>query len=150
MKKFLAVLAITLCIGHSSKAQDYSTAIGIRLAPSAAFVGAGFTIKHFIKENNAVEGILGIGNGGISIGGLYEWHNPINTVENLQWFAGAGAYVAFLNSTSAIGATGIVGLDYKFAEIPLNISLDWKPELNIISTIGFEGNAVGISARFTF
>ena len=57
---------------------------------------------------------------------------------------------AFRSSSSYIGAAGIVGLIYKFDQLPLNISLDWKPELNIITNVAFEGSAVGVSARFTF
>jgi hypothetical protein len=43
----------------------------------------------------------------------------------------------------------VVGLDYKFSNIPLNLSLDWKPELNIVSDINFEPAAIGFTARFT-
>ena len=49
-----------------------------------------------------------------------------------------------------MGAMGVVGLDYKFANAPLNLSLDWKPELNIIDEINFEPATIGFSARFTF
>ena len=45
---------------------------------------------------------------------------------------------------------GVLGLDYKFANIPLNLSLDWKPELNLVTDINFEPAAVGFTARFTF
>jgi hypothetical protein len=45
---------------------------------------------------------------------------------------------------------GVLGLDYKFVNLPLNLSLDWKPELNIVSDINFEPAAIGFTARFTF
>ena len=45
-------------------------------------------------------------------------------MNNLEWFAGFGGYFAFNNKNTFIGGAGIVGLDYKFEEIPLNISLD--------------------------
>jgi len=96
-----------------------------------------------------VEGVLGI-NDGVGICGLYEIHFPIESVKNLQWFAGPGAYVAFRNSTTGVGAAGIVGLDYKFEEIPLNLTIDWKPELNLISEVGFESSGIGISVRYVF
>jgi len=136
-------------IALSSKAQDYKTAAGIRLGPNSAYVTAGLSIKHFLNEKSAVEGIIGLNNG-LGICGLYELHFPIEAVDNLQWFAGAGAYIAFRSSTTFVGGAGILGLDYKFDEIPLNISLDWKPELNLINTIRFESSGLGLSARFTF
>ena len=130
-------------------AQNYTTAGGIRLGPNTAAVTAGFTVKHFLNERTALEGILGI-NDGLGICGMYELHFPIESVNNLQWFAGPGAYIAFRNSSTFVGAAGIVGLDYKFDEVPINVSIDWKPELNIISKIAFESSGIGLSVRYTF
>ena len=96
-----------------------------------------------------MEGIIGI-NDGVGICGLYEIHFPIEAVPNLQWFAGPGAYIAFRNSATSFGAAGVVGLDYKFEELPLNLTIDWKPELNIISQVAFESSGLGISVRYTF
>lgn len=149
MKKNLLVCCLCIAAAISTKAQDYKTAAGIRLGPNSAAVTAGFTVKHFLNEKSAVEGIVGINNG-LGICGLYEVHFPIDAVNNLNWFAGAGGYVAFRSSTTFVGAAGIIGLDYKFEEIPLNLTLDWKPELNIISKIAFESSGIGLSVRYTF
>jgi hypothetical protein len=152
MQKIIMVFFISLCYSTVAAAQESSTyknAVGVRLGNSVPTVKSGITYKHFLANNNAIEGILSFGDG-TAICGLYEIHKPINSVENLQWFIGGGGYVGFNNSNNTIGAAGIVGLDYKFANIPLNISLDWKPELNIVSKVGFEASGVGFSARFTF
>ncbi len=141
---FLA--AITL---SASAQQGYTTAAGIRLGPNSAAITAGFTVKHFLNEKAAVEGIVGINNG-LGVAGLYELHFPIQAVNNLQWFAGAGGYFAVRNSKTYVGATAIGGLDYKFDEIPLNLTLDWKPELNLVSQIAFESSGLGLSVRYTF
>ena len=149
MKKTACFISFILLIGFTVNAQVYKTAVGLRLGPNTAAVSAGITGKYFLNEKAAVEAILGVNNG-LSICGLYEIHFPIDAVKNLQWFAGAGAYVSFRSGSSNLGAAGIIGLDYKFEEIPLNFSLDWKPELNIISKIGFESSGLGFSARYTF
>lgn len=149
MKKALFFISIFSIVTITSEAQEYKTAVGIRLGPNSPAIAPGFTIKHFLDEKHAVEGIVGINNG-IGVCALYEWHFPITSVPHLQWFAGAGAYAAYRSSTSYIGGAGIVGVDYKFPDIPLNISIDWKPELNIIESVGFEASGVGFSARFTF
>ncbi len=149
MKKTACFISFILLIAFTVNAQVYKTAVGLRLGPNTAAVSAGITGKYFLNEKAAVEAILGVNNG-LSICGLYEIHFPIDAVKNLQWFAGAGAYVSFRSGSSNLGAAGIIGLDYKFEEIPLNISLDWKPELNIISKIGFESSGLGFSARYTF
>jgi hypothetical protein len=149
MKKILLFLIILACFSISTKAQEYKTAVGIRLGPNSAAIAPGFTVKHFLNEKHAVEGIIGFKDG-VGICGLYDWYHPVNSVEHLQWFIGAGGYAAYRTKTAYIGGAGIVGLDYKFPEIPLNISIDWKPELNIVETVGFEASGVGFSARFTF
>ncbi|GAB2807934.1 hypothetical protein [Ferruginibacter profundus] len=151
MKKLFLFLIVALAFSFTTKAQDegtsYKNAIGIRLGSSVPAIKNGITYKHFIG-NNAVEGILSFGDG-VGICGLYEIHKPLSA-ENLQWLIGFGGYVGFNNSTSNVGAAGIIGLDYKFSQVPLNLTLDWKPELNIISKVGFEAAGVGFSARFTF
>jgi hypothetical protein len=141
MKKLLLLFLAALTFSLTTKAQDdgaYKNAVGIRLGSSVPAIKSGITYKHFIG-NNALEGILSFGDG-VGICGLYEIHKPIASVENLQWLIGFGGYVAFNNSNSNVGAAGIIGLDYKFKEIPLNITVDWKPELNIISKVGFEAS----------
>lgn len=149
MKKSIVILALFITATFTAKAQSYTNAVGVRLTSNTSSITSGFTIKHFLDEGTALEGIVGVNNG-LGICGLYEKHFSIESVNNLQWFAGVGGYVAFFNKNTNLGGAGIIGLDYKFEEIPLNISLDWKPELNIISHVGFEGSGVGLSARFTF
>lgn len=149
MKRIVLLSCLIAVISSTAFAQDYSKAVGIRLSPNSAVITSGFTGKYFLNEKAAVEGIIGINNG-LGICGLYELHFPIDAVSHLSWFAGGGGYVAFRNSSTFIGGAGIIGLDYKFDEIPLNLSLDWKPELNLISKIAFESSGIGLSARFTF
>ncbi len=149
MKKSILLSCFLIAMAIAAKAQDYTTAAGLRLGPNSAAITAGFTVKHFLNEKAAVEGILGI-NDGIGLCGLYEVHFPITEVSHLQWFAGAGGYFAVRNSTTFFGAAGIIGADYKFDELPLNLSLDWKPELNIISKVAFESSGLGLSIRYTF
>ena len=148
MKRLLLICLISIA-AFTTKSQNYTTSVGIRLGPNSAAITSGFTVKHFLNEKTAVEGILGI-NDGVGICGLYEIHFPIEAVHNLQWFAGPGAYIAFRNSTTSFGAAGVVGMDYKFDEIPLNLTIDWKPELNLISKVAFESSGLGISVRYTF
>ena len=150
MKKIIVLLICITSFSISLKAQDgesYRNAVGVRLGSSVPAIKNGVTFKHFFG-NNAVEAILSFGDG-TALCALYEIHKPIATA-NLKWFIGAGGYIGFSNKTNNIGAAGIIGLDYKFPVLPLNLSLDWKPELNLVSKIGFEASGIGFSARFTF
>lgn len=160
MKKIViaALVITTISFVNTASAQDYKTALGVRLSSSNAMVNNAVSVKHFITEKTAIEGLLSFGDP-LAIGALVEFHKPLGT-PGLTYFYGAGGYLAFLktfNSTTQktstdpnFGAQGVIGLDYKFANIPLNISLDWKPELNIVTDINFEPAAIGFSARFTF
>ncbi len=153
MKKVLICTGLFTLLFTAAQAQEdnssnYNNAIGIRLGPSSAAVKSGISFKHFLSNNNALEGIVGFGDG-VTICGLYEIHKPL-PAENLQWFIGFGAYAGFTGKTTNIGGAGIIGLDYNFASIPLNLSLDWKPELNLIEQVGFEASTVGLSIRYRF
>ena len=160
MKKIFAVLFLfaLVAIGTKATAQDYKTALGIRLSSSQAIVNNSISIKHFLNEKTAIEGLFSFGDP-LAIGGLVEIHKPVGA-SGINWFYGGGGYLGFVktydpnidrNETNVhFGAMGVLGLDYKFANIPLNLSLDWKPELNLVSDINFEPAAVGFTARFTF
>ncbi|MEO8405201.1 MAG: hypothetical protein ABI480_11415 [Chitinophagaceae bacterium] len=160
MKKILLVLLVSaaLAISNTSSAQEYKTALGIRLSSAPAIVNNSITLKHFLTETSAIEALFSFGDP-LALGALYEVHKPFSA-QGVQWYYGGGGYVGFTknynvnkakNETDvAFGAQGVLGLDYKFVNLPLNISLDWKPELNLVSDINFEPAAIGFSARFTF
>ncbi len=157
-KTILLLFAFVSIFTITSQAQNYKTALGVRLSSRNAMVNNSVSIKHFINEKTAIEGLVSFGDP-LAFGALIERHKPLAS-EGLSWFYGAGAYLAFVKNVNVntqktstdpnLGAMGIVGLDYKFTNIPLNLSLDWKPELNIVSDINFEPAAIGFSARFTF
>src|SRR5688572_4282108 len=144
---FLCLIIVSLCTGLQVSAQDYRLAAGIRLSTSAPTLSNSITGKYFMTETSAIEGIISFGNR-FGIGALLEIHKPFS-VEGLSWFYGGGAYVGFQSGDTYLGPTGILGMDYKFANVPLNISLDWKPELNIIPEIEFVPDAIALSVRFT-
>lgn len=150
MKRYsLTLLLIFIASSFSLlKAQDYKVGLGVRLSNSTPTLNNSVTIKYFMSQQHALEGLISFGSR-FGIGGLYEVHKP-TTATGLNWFFGGGAYIGFQDSNTYLGPTGIIGLDYKFTNIPLNLSLDWKPELDIIPDINFVPDAFAISARFTF
>ena len=153
-KSFLFLFVIILVSASQLKAQDYKTALGIRLSSQGPAVNNSVSFKYFMNPKLAVEALLTFDKRA-AIGALLEVHNPMPSTEGLQWFYGAGAYLGFDSDKThtdraLMGGQGIIGLDYKFANLPLNLSLDWKPELNIIDNINFEPAAVGFTIRFTF
>lgn len=156
MKKVLFVLTLLAIISLSVNAQDYKTSLGLR-----AGVPYGLSIKHFMGKSNAVEGILASRWQGFVITALLENEHWTGNYPGLNWFWGVGAHVGFwdagtnpnLNSTytgSVIGLDGILGLEYTFDEIPLNLSLDLLPTVNLIGSTGWGGINGALTIRYVF
>lgn len=151
MKKLLFLSFLVTVIGLTSQAQStYTSAIGIKFAPGT------LTYKHFIAEQCALEGLVVFGTHDKRFGALFEIHKELSAVEGLNWYFGPGTHLSFFNSKSGgnvtVGIDGVVGLDYKFPRLPLNLSLDWQPYLQFGKYYGngFEGNSGGIAVRYIF
>jgi hypothetical protein len=150
MRKLLLVISIgfvSASINHLS-AQDYKWGLGLRLSTPSPTISSSVSVKYFITDNGAIEGLVSFGSR-FGIGGLYEVHRLIGGMPNLNWFFGGGAYIGFQYNLVYTGPTGIIGMDYKFDNAPVNISLDWKPELDISPAINFVPDAFALSIRFT-
>jgi hypothetical protein len=146
MRNKLALISFCFLLSiTNSNAQDYKMALGLRLSNEDATVNHSISAKYFFNESLAAEALFTIINPA-AFGFLIEKHKPLGTT-GIKWFYGGGLYAGF-GSERRFGAQGILGLDYKITKIPLNLSLDWKPELNLSNEFLFEPAAVGISARF--
>lgn len=148
---------ITLCLlgllaggaVNRLSAQDYKVAIGIRFSTDAPTLSNSISVKYFMEESKAIEGLVSFGSR-FGLGALYEKYQLIGATPAFTWFYGAGGYVGFEDNKTWLGPTGVVGIDYKFPNAPINLSLDWKPELDIIPSINFVPDALGVTVRYTF
>ncbi len=157
-KLLFATILLGSLFASRLNAQDYKTALGVRLSSAAPMINNSISLKQFISDKTAIEGLFSFGDP-LALGALIEFHKPLSS-SGLTYYYGGGGYVGFVKQTNLntqktttepnFGAQGVIGLDYKFANVPLNLSLDWKPELNIVSDINFEPAAIGFTARFTF
>ena len=129
-------------------AQDYKLAMGLRLSSPSPTISSAVSVKYFFNDRAAIEGLVSFGSK-FGIGGLFEVQQLIGGVPGLNWFYGAGAYIGFQYSEVFTGPMGVIGLDYKFDNAPINLSLDWKPELDISPIINFVPDAFALSVRFT-
>ncbi|HVG42753.1 MAG TPA: hypothetical protein VM888_14170 [Chitinophagaceae bacterium] len=125
-------------------AQGYKNAAGFRLSSKAAALNHALTAKHFFSPTLAIEGLFSFGNS-FAIGALLQKHNSLGA-EGVTWYYGGGLYGGF--GESKFGAQGVIGIDYKWMNLPLNLSLDWKPEISISKDFGFEPAVIGFSARY--
>lgn len=155
MKKGFATLALLLILSLTKQSLQAQTTpasnmLGIRISSQDAAVNNSVTYKRYFSQTVAVEGLLSFGDP-VALGLLLEKYKPLSSTSTsgLSWFYGAGAYVGFSGGRN-LGAQGVVGLDFLFPSLPINLSLDWKPELNFTKQFSFEPAAVGFSARFVF
>ena len=152
-KTFMLLFAVTLIttvkVNAQSKGSSYTTALGVKFLD-----GAGITLKHFVSDNAALEGVGFFWNQGTRITGLYELHYDINGAPGLKWYIGPGAHIGFYNTKngngSFAGIDGVLGLDYKINNAPLNLSVDWQPSFEFGTGRGFTGSWGGLGVRYTF
>lgn len=153
MKKLLTLTFFTILFSFAAKAQDYNTGLGLRLGSPS-----GITIKHFLGDQSAIEGILGFYNHGFNITGLYEVHGNAFDVPSLNWFIGGGAHLGgynnkykdYYDSNTEFGVDGIIGLEYTLDDAPINFGIDWKPKINFVGNTGFYGGDIALSVRYAF
>jgi hypothetical protein len=163
MKK-ISFIAFILCsfllIANRSQAQDYKTAVGLKFGGYEN----GFSVKHFLDQGTALEGILGIRSHGAVLTGLYELHQPAFNTAGLKFYYGFGAHLGTIGKGNyrnfgndqyydsnhiLLGADGVLGLEYKIAEAPIAISLDLNPRLEL-ATGPFFDLAPGLGLKYTF
>ncbi|HMS67747.1 MAG: hypothetical protein KA767_08785 [Saprospiraceae bacterium] len=153
VRLFLLIGMMVFISNQNLKAQDvsnnYSTAIGAKFYPT------GITLKHFVSYANAFEFIGYFYERGSRLTALYEYHGEIGNPGGLRWYVGPGAHVAFYKTgffqgSRTVGVDGVLGLDYKFKGIPINISADWQPSYEFGDYDGFSGGWGGFAVRFTF
>lgn len=162
MKKNIVLISCILIYSFSN-AQDYQTGLGLRIGN----YNSGFTIKHFISESVALEGIafLFTRGDGVEFTGLYEQHYPFPNVEGLNCFIGFGAHVGFWKNywykhrwenyyvnndyRLVLGADAVIGMEYTIPQIPINVAIDWHPFFNIIPDLELWPDRIGVSVRYT-
>lgn len=155
----LLLLGISTLIKAQNVTSDYKTAIGFKSLPG------GITLKQFISNNNALEGIMYFDRDVTRFTALYEFHYDIqSTIDVLRWFIGPGVHVGGWTTTfkannpkksglntMGLGIDGIIGLDYKIDALPFDISVDWQPSVNLTSYSYLSSGLTwgGVAFRYT-
>jgi hypothetical protein len=150
MKKTVLFTALLL-FSLGAMAQNYDKSIGLRLGSSV-----GVTYKQFLSERNALEffGDLHFINGTVlNVSGEYLWQWNIGDIDGFDWYVGPGVSLGMWlgdDSNVNLALNGIIGLEYKFATIPLALSVDYNPHFYFLHSAGFVGDYSALSVRYTF
>ena len=149
----IAFLLITSTIVVKAQA-PYNRALGLKFPG-----GLSLTYKKFFTDTRNLEAQFTAWHEGFRVAGLYEFNfYSFDKVPELSWFVGPGAHIGFWKSTyekeygskADVGIDGIIGLDYKFKNVPINVSVDWQPAVTLIGSAGFTPVFGGIAIRYTF
>lgn len=141
MKKIITTSLCLVFLLSNISSQDFDSAVGLRVGYPLSV-----TFKKFISESNAIEAYAGyrgfLGVRSLSLNGAFQIHKDIEAVEGLQYYFGGGASVVMWSvtygtSTTSLGLQGYIGASYTFADIPLNLSVDWIPTLFLNGLAGY-------------
>lgn len=141
-------LSTNVAAQQSGQTDSRRQALGLRISSGTnAAISHAITYKYFFNSTTALEALFSLPEP-VALGAMLEKHKPFGPA-GVSWYWGAGLYAGF-GSSRRFGAQGAAGVDFRSPSIPLNLSIDWKPELNFSHKVSFEPAALGLSARFVF
>lgn len=145
MKKILASLFFCFVLASAMDAQD--KALGLKLGNGAQISG-----QLELGDANRFEANLGLGNrfNYLGVNGYYQWLKDLPQLgSDFKWYYGLGADLGIGNGYFGLGVGGQIGIEYKFPDIPLQLSLDATPTLNLTGRM-FLWSGGGVGVRYTF
>lgn len=152
MKKGLLTFVAALLVSGFAFSQNYKTAIGFK----GGFPGFGaLNLKHSLGGASAIEVSVGGGRNHLWLQGLYEINKDISS--GFNWYYGVGADLGTWSKNYNYkwrddyyngfygGLDGVLGIEYTFNEIPMNLALDINPTIRVFPYVGF-----GMYGNFAF
>lgn len=144
VKHLLAVVVISLVSASVTNAQELGIRFGNALGnKSSVAIDGVFALGEFSR----IHADVSFGNG-VALEALWDFlYRPVSD-SPINWYVGAGPSL-YLSSPFALGASGEVGLEYRFKDIPLALGLDYRPTFVLIETTDFV-NSFGFNVRYVF
>ena len=162
MKKLVLTAVVLFGFLINAQAQDIaSNALGIRTGDNDGF-GVEISYQKRLSDVNRLEFDLGFRDNknydAWKLSGIYQW--VWNLDGNFNWYAGFGAGIGSLDISNDnfdgddglfVNANGNIGIEYDF-NIPLLISLDFRPELGLVNDLGDNdlGLDIALGLRYQF
>lgn len=154
-KKWIVAFPLFLGLLPLSAQSDYRGALGLRAGSAFGLSG-----KYFLQRDLALEGHFTSRRRGYELTALALKHQDIGWHRDFNWFYGGGAHVGFSEyidtesgfdrTQTTVGIDGMIGVEYTFQPIPLNLALDFKPEVNFSGASGVCLLCGGLSVRYVF
>lgn len=155
MKKLLFFVAL-ISLSALAGAQVSSNALGARLYGGDTFSAAELSYQKGLNERNRFEldASFAFRNdfNRFALVGIYQWH--WNIAGGFNWYAGPGASLAYDNFESStyvnVGLGGQIGIEYKFRDFPMHVSLDTRPIWDFLGEVHGLGWGAALGLRFTW
>ena len=152
MKKVILIMVAVLGLGFAANAQNW---IGSRGAFGSSS-GAELSYQHGFNPNNRLELDLGWNTHNhysyFNLSAIYQWTGGI--VENFGWFAGLGAnaglWSGYSESSIGLGFLAQAGLEYNFQAVPIQITLDARPQWDVLGAASGFGYGIALGIRYRF
>lgn len=165
MKKLILSACMLLGLAFSAQAQDISkNALGLRLGDNDGF-GGEISYQRGLSKNNRFEVDLGWRNSNdidaFKLTGLYQWVWNIEGCFN--WYAGVGGGIGSWSgkdytisgvrydgvSETVLFVAGNIGIEYNFQEAPIQLALDFRPEIYFNDNINNDfGPDIALGIRY--
>lgn len=143
------ILLLVMLSAFITNAQNDGKNLGLRF--SGLFSNnAELSYQHPLSANNRLEADLGINQNVLALTGVYQWVWDLEELtEGFKWYAGAGGLLGIEKSKFGLAVVGQVGIEYNFY-FPLQLSLDYRPAVFIVSGINNHFLNICLSARYRF
>jgi hypothetical protein len=166
MKKILLSAIMLVGLAISANAQEIrKNALGLRLGDNDGF-GGEISYQRGLSDNNRLEFDLGWRNSrhydAFKLVGLYQW--VWNIEGGFNWYAGVGAGLGSYELDDRYDfpgnddrgtfflVAGDIGIEYVFRDAPIQLSLDFRPEIYFGDDFREDdfGPDIALGIRFTF
>lgn len=143
MKKNILSVMMLIGTAFATQAQE----VGIRfgdVAGNDVAVDAVFSAGKYSR----LHADLSFGDG---VGAELLWdflYKPLGS-SDFKWYVGVGAST-IINDPFWLGASGEIGLEYRFEGAPIVIGADWRPTFWIVEDTDFHAGGFGINVRYAF
>jgi hypothetical protein len=148
-KRILLITTLFTVITTNVSGQNSGFGAGIMLGEPT-----GISLKNWISGTNAWDAGIAWGfgkNGAFHLHGDYLWHEyGLIEVDKgaLPLYYGVGARVLFASDTH-LGIRGVIGLDYQFEGVPLDVFLELAPIFDLVPGTKFSFNGA-LGVRYFF
>lgn len=149
MKRKITRLFVVIAIATFTVITTNAQEIGVRFGGTNGAGGAAIDGVFEAGQFSRIHADLGFYRGGMGADALWDFiYRPLGD-EAFNWYLGVGPSL-YLGDDFWLGASGEIGLEYRFETVPISLGIDWRPTLWIVEETKFGADSFGLNVRFVF